>query len=206
MGIRALVIVDVQNDFLPGGALAVPHGDEIIPLINALAQKFDLIVATQDWHPRNHGSFADVHVRRAGDRILLDGLEQLLWPVHCVAETEGAALSPLLDKNRFSAIFHKGVDPLVDSYSTFHDNGHKRSTGLAEFLSAHDVEEVYLVGLATDYCVKYSALDSLHAGFRTFVIEDACRGIDLNPGDSQEALNELKDAGAVILRSDQISG
>lgn len=204
MVVRALIIVDVQNDFLPGGALAVPQGDEVIPVINRLMEKdFDYILATQDWHPRQHGSFAETHGRHPGERILLGDVEQILWPTHCVQGSKGAEISPLLHREKIGLIFHKGIDPQVDSYSTFFDNGHQRSTGLAEYLQSQQVEEVYLVGLATDYCVKYSAIDSIHAGFKTYVIEDACRGINLNPQDTREALDEIRMKGGEIIKSEK---
>lgn len=202
---RALVMVDIQNDFLPGGALAVPEGDQIIPIINRLPEHFDVVVATQDWHPPEHGSFAANHLgRKPGDIVPLEGLEQILWPVHCVQETRGAAFAPGLDRRRVERIFHKGIDPRIDSYSTFFDNAHRRSTGLGDYLKARGVSDVYLAGLATDYCVKYSALDARHLGFSTYVIEDACRGIDLVPGDVQRAIEEMKRAGVRMIRSGEV--
>ncbi len=203
---NALIIVDLQNDFLPGGALPVPHGDEVIPLANELQQRFALVLATQDWHPPDHGSFAPNHPgKKPGDRIILDGIEQILWPVHCVQDTHGAEFAPSFDTNRIARIFHKGIDPRIDSYSTFFDNAHRRSTGLGEYLSERSVKNVYLLGLALDYCVKYSALDARQVGFNTYVIVDACRGIGLEPGDLDHALDEMKRAGAILLESDASS-
>jgi nicotinamidase/pyrazinamidase len=199
---NALIIVDLQNDFLPGGALSVPHGDEVIPIANELQQRFALVLATQDWHPPDHGSFAPNHPgKKPGDRIILDGIEQILWPVHCVQDTHGAEFAPSFDTNRIARIFHKGIDPRIDSYSTFFDNAHRRSTGLGEYLNERSVKNVYLLGLALDYCVKYSALDARQLGFSTHIIVDACRGIGLEPGDLDHALDEMKRTGTILLES-----
>jgi len=199
---NALIIVDLQNDFLPEGALPVPHGDEVIPLANELQSHFELIVATQDWHPADHGSFAANHPgKKPGDRIMLDGIEQILWPVHCVQNTPGAQFTASLDTKRIGRIFQKGTDPKIDSYSTFFDNAHRRSTGLGDYLKERSVTDVYLVGLALDYCVKYSALDARQLGLNAHVIVDACRGIALDPGDLDRALDEMKRAGATLLES-----
>jgi nicotinamidase/pyrazinamidase len=199
---NALLLVDVQNDFLPGGALPVPNGDQVIPVINAIQHKFDLVLATQDWHPQNHGSFAANHSNRApGDVIELNGILQVLWPTHCVQETFGADFSANLHTEHFAKVFRKGTDPGIDSYSGFFDNGKKRSTGLAEYLHTGGVDRVFLCGLATDYCVKFSALDSAEAGFKTILIADACRGVDLQPGDSATAIEAMRRAGAVIIES-----
>ena len=203
---NALVIVDLQNDFLPGGALPVPHGDEVIPLANELQQRFALVLATQDWHPPDHGSFAPNHPgKKPGDRIILDGIEQILWPVHCVQNTHGAEFAPSFDTSRIARVFHKGIDPRIDSYSTFFDNAHRRSTGLGEYLKERSVKNVYLLGLALDYCVNYSALDARQVGFNTYVIVDACRGIGLEPGDLDHALDEMKRAGTILLESGALS-
>jgi nicotinamidase/pyrazinamidase len=199
---KALIIVDVQNDFLPGGALAVPDGDLVIPVINRLQPDFEVIVATQDWHPPDHGSFAANHPgRHPGEVIELDGLSQVLWPVHCVAGTVGAEFSPILERDRWACVFRKGTDRQIDSYSGFFDNGHRQSTGLGDYLRERGVETVYLAGLATDYCVKFTALDAVELGFKTCLIEDACRGVNLNAGDVDAALDECRRAGAVVLRS-----
>ena len=198
----ALIVVDLQNDFLPGGALPVPHGDEVIPIANELQRKFDLVIATKDWHPPDHGSFAANHPgKKTGDRIMLDGIEQILWPVHCVQNTPGAELAPSFDTSRIAHIFHKGVDPRIDSYSTFFDNAHRRSTGLAAYLKERSIKGVYLLGLALDYCVKYSVLDARHLGLNTHVIVDGCRGIELERDDIDRALDEMIQAGATILKS-----
>ncbi|HEY6112261.1 MAG TPA: bifunctional nicotinamidase/pyrazinamidase [Chthoniobacterales bacterium] len=202
---NALVVVDAQNDFLPGGALAVPRGDEIIPLVNQLQKQFELVVATQDWHPRNHGSFAANHPgKKPGDRIMLEGIEQILWPIHCVQNTTGAKFAADLATERFARMFQKGIDPKIDSYSTFFDNAHRRATGLGDYLKQRSVTDVYLCGLATDYCVKYSALDARQLGFNAHVIVDACRGINLAPGDVDLALKEMRASGACVLQSGDV--
>jgi nicotinamidase/pyrazinamidase len=204
---RALILVDIQNDFLPGGALAVPHGDEVIPVANRVSPRFELVVATQDWHPRDHGSFAANHPgNKVGDVIDLHGLPQVLWPVHCVQGTAGAALAPALDVSRVRKVFQKGTDPAIDSYSGFFDNGHRRSTGLADYLREQGVTEVFVMGLATDYCVKFTALDAVQrAGLKTTLIEDGCRGVNLRPGDSDAAVAEMRAAGVHVLRSGDLS-
>jgi len=198
----ALIIVDLQNDFLPGGALPVPHGDEVIPLANEVQWRFELVVATQDWHPPDHGSFAANHPgKKTGDRIMLDGIEQILWPVHCVQNTYGAEFAPAFDTSRIAHVFHKGVERNIDSYSTFFDNAHRRHTGLADYLKTRSINDIYLMGLALDYCVKYSALDARDLGLNAHVIIDSCRGIELEIGDIERALEEMKQAGATILKS-----
>jgi nicotinamidase/pyrazinamidase len=202
---NALIIVDLQNDFLPGGALPVPHGDEVIPLANELQRKFELVLATKDWHPPDHGSFAANHPgKKPGDRIMLDGVEQILWPVHCVQDMQGAEFAPAFDTSRIGHVFHKGIERNIDSYSTFFDNAHRRHTGLADYLKERSIKEIYLVGLALDYCVKYSALDARHLSLNTHVILDGCRGIELEAGDIDRALDEMKHAGAVLLQSSDV--
>lgn len=202
---NALVIVDVQNDFCPGGALAVPEGDRVAPLANRLQPRFGLVVATQDWHPANHGSFAANHSgHKPGEVIELDGLEQILWPVHCVRHTPGAAFHPDLDQARIAEVFQKGTDPKIDSYSGFFDNARRKATGLGDYLKERGVTDVYLCGLATDYCAKFSALDSVWLGFATHLIEDACRGVNLNPGDVDRAIDEMRSEGVRILRSAEL--
>jgi nicotinamidase/pyrazinamidase len=199
---NALIIVDLQNDFLPGGALPVPHGDEVIPFANELQRQFDLVVATKDWHPPDHGSFAANHKgKKLDDRVILDGIEQILWPVHCVQNTHGAEFAPTFDTSRIAHVFHKGIDPRIDSYSTFFDNAHRRHTGLAHYLLKRSIKDIYFMGLALDYCVKYSALDARQLGLTTHVILDGCRGIELESGDIDHALDEMKRAGAIILKS-----
>ena len=199
---RALIVVDLQNDFMPGGALAVPHGDEVVAVANRMMPRFDVVAASQDWHPPNHGSFASQHEDcQPGDFVELGGLRQILWPDHCVQGTAGAAFHDDLDAEAIDRVFRKGVDPEIDSYSAFFDNAHRRSTGLGDYLRERAVDEVYLLGLATDYCVKFSALDAVGEGFRTFVILDGCRGIDLQPGDIERSLDEMREAGARVATS-----
>ena len=197
---KALILVDLQNDFLPTGALPVPDGEQVIPLANQIQQHFDLVVATQDWHPSNHASFAASHpLKVPGDRIELNGLQQTLCPVHCVQNTAGAAFAPGLDISRVRKIFRKGTDLGIDSYSGFFDNGHRKSTGLDVYLKQAGVTETYVLGLATDYCVKFTALDAKELGFATYVLADACRGVDLQAGDVAAALHDMKAAGVQII-------
>jgi nicotinamidase/pyrazinamidase len=175
---RALLLIDIQTDFLPGGRLAVPEGDAIIPLVNDLQPHFELVVATQDWHPAGHQSFASSHAgRQVFEQIDLHGLPQTLWPDHCEQGRPGAELAPGLHLEAVEAIFRKGTSVDIDSYSAFFDNGHRKSTGLADYLRGRGVTQVYLAGLAADYCVYYSALDALAEGFATTVITDATRAI-----------------------------
>ncbi len=197
---KALIIVDIQHDFMPGGALAVPKGDEVIPVINELIHyPFDLIVASKDWHPFDHGSFASTHGKKPGEHIQLAGLDQILWPVHCVQGTLGAEFAPGWDSTCLDKIVYKGTDVYIDSYSIFYDNGHRKSTGLELYLREKFVKDIFIAGLATDYCVKYSVLNALELGFHTYVITDACRGIDLQAGDSEEAFQMMYQGGAVLL-------
>ncbi len=198
--LKALILVDLQNDFLPAGALPVPDGDQVIPLANQIQQRFDLVVATQDWHPSDHGSFAASHPGKVPrDVIDLHGLQQTLWPVHCVQDTVGSAFAPGLDISRVRKIFRKGTDPEIDSYSGFFDNGHRKSTGLDLFLKQAGVKETYILGLATDYCVKFTALDAQELGFAAYVLADACRGVDLQAGDVAAALHDMTTAGVHII-------
>lgn len=196
---KTLLLIDIQNDFMPGGSLAVLGGDEIIPIVNALIPQFELIVATQDWHPAEHGSFAANHSGKSpSEQIDLDGLPQTLWPVHCVQNTGGALFAPGLDTRRIARVFTKGMNPRIDSYSGFYDNGHRASTGMEEWLKAQGVRELSIAGVATDYCVKFTFLDALKEGFRVNLIVPACRGVNLQPGDVERALAEMQAAGAVI--------
>jgi nicotinamidase/pyrazinamidase len=200
---RALILVDIQNDFIPGGALAVAGGDKVVPVANRIQKTFDLVLATQDWHPANHGSFASQHPgKKPGEVIDLNGIPQVLWPDHCVQRSKGAEFHPQLEMGRVARIFQKGTDPGIDSYSGFFDNGHRRGTGLAEYLQAAGVSDIYIAGLATDYCVKYTALDGRTLGYNVFVVEDACRGVNLNPGDSATALDQMRAAGVRVVDSD----
>lgn len=202
----ALILVDIQNDFIPGGALPARDGHEVVPIANRLLQgRFDLFVASQDWHPSDHLSFASNHPGKSpGDLIELSGLEQVLWPDHCVQGSRGAEFHPDLAVEGIDHVVHKGVDREIDSYSCFFDNGHLRATGLEDYLRTEEVSRVYIAGLATDYCVRYSALDSVRLGFDTTVITDACRGVELNPGDIDRALDDMKLAGVKFVTSEEL--
>jgi nicotinamidase/pyrazinamidase len=201
---KALVIVDVQIDFMPGGQLEVPRGDMIVPLINSLQKYFDLVVATQDWHPQNHKSFASNHSnKKPFDKIILNGLEQILWPDHCVQGSLGAELHPEMETNKIAAIFRKGMDPETDSYSGFYDNGHRISTGLAGYLREKGITEIYFCGLAADICVYFTIKDSLKEGFSSILVEDASR--PLNNSDFIAVKKELTDLGARIIHSNELT-
>ena len=205
--VETLLLIDLQNDFLPGGALAVPGGDQTIPVANRLMPRFDLVVATQDWHPANHGSFASQHPgRRVGDIIQLDGLEQMLWPDHCVQGTAGADFSPDLQRDRIRAVFKNAPSRGIHRYSVFYDNANRRSTGLAEYLREQGVGNLYIMGLATDYCVKFTVLDAVAAGFRVSVVTDGCRAVNLKEGDDQRAFEAMRAAGADLVTSDKMRG
>ena len=202
---NALILVDLQNDFTPSGAFPVPEGDSIVPLINQLQQKFDLVVATQDRHPSDHQSFAVQHEgRQPGELIDLYGIPQVLWPIHCVQETEGAQFISNLDQSRVKRVFRKGQNPRIDSYSGFFDNDHQSSTGMGEYLREQGIDEVFVVGLATDYCVRFTAADAAELGFRTIVISDATRGVNLMTGDVDHALVALQEQGVRILLSSEL--
>ena len=202
---KALILVDLQNDFMPGGALAVREGDAVVPIANRLMPCFDLVVATQDWHPADHLSFASQHPEsRAGDVTQLEDLQQVLWPDHCVQATTGSELHRDLNISGIHRVIPKGTDRSIDSYSGFFDNGHKQGTGLAEYLKQHKVTEVYIMGLATDYCVKFTALDAISLGLTTYLIEDGCRGVELQAGDIESTLVELRWAGVRMTNSKEI--
>ena len=197
-------MIDLQNDFMPGGSLPVPDGDAVVPVVNLVMPRFDMVVASQDWHPAGHGSFASQHPgKKPGDIVGLSGLDQILWPDHCVENTEGAAFHDDVATDHIAKIFHKGTDLGLDSYSTFFDNAHRKATGMADYLREQGVTDVYLLGLATDYCVKFSALDAVECGFKVHVIEHGCRGIDLHAGDVSKALDEMRTAGVEIVTSDE---
>lgn len=195
---KALLIVDIQNDFLPGGALEVANGDQIIDTVNVLQHRYDLVVATQDWHPSNHKSFASQHPdHNIFDLIDLNGLEQVLWPNHCVEGTRGASLADTLHQGRIEAIFRKGIDPNIDSYSGFYDNGRRKNTGLHGYLQNRDVTEVHICGLAADFCVYFTAMDALSLGYRTVILSKATKAID-----REEYMNKkqvfLREGGLMI--------
>ncbi len=195
----ALILVDLQNDFLPGGALAVPRGDEVIPIANRLVGHFGFVVATRDWHPPDHSSFASQHPGHAvGDVIEVGGVAQVLWPDHCVQGTKGAEFSAALNDAAISEIVTKGTSRDIDSYSGFFDNNQRQATGLLDILQRSGVTRVHVMGLATDYCVKFTALDALKLGFETNLVLEGCRGVDLTPGDSDRAVDEMRAAGASV--------
>lgn len=204
---RALLLVDLQNDFMPGGALAVKNGNEILPVVNQLINlPFDLIIATKDYHPPNHVSFYDNYKdKKPGDRIdFPDGSDQILWPRHCVQGSHGAEFAPGWNTDKIDKVIFKGVDTKIDSYSAFFDNQYNKSTGLENYLLEEGVTDVYFAGLATDYCVKYSAFDCCVLKFNTYVITDGCRGVNLLPGDSEEAFEDMKQIGVHVISSKEI--
>jgi nicotinamidase/pyrazinamidase len=200
----ALIVIDVQNDFCPGGALAVAHGDKVVPLINRVARRFPVRVYTQDWHSPDHRSFAASHPgAEPFSMIRMPYGDQVLWPVHCVQGTRGAAFHPGLETDHADMILRKGFRPQVDSYSAFFENDRTTPTGLAGYLRARGVEAVWLAGLATDFCVAYSALDAVRLGFSVTLLEDACREIDLD-GSHAAALKEMGGAGVALARTEAL--
>lgn len=202
---KALIVVDVQVDFCPEGNLAVPHGHEVIEVANCLtaSKKFNLIVLTKDWHPANHCSFASNHLgKQLFETITLDnGVEQKLWPDHCIQDTDGAKFHPEL-AIRCDHIVFKGMDTDVDSNSAFFDNAQENSTGLFEYLTKNEITDVFIMGLATEVCVKLTVMDSINLGFNTYVIRDGCRAV--NNVDGEKAFKEMKYATAIIITSDEI--
>ena len=202
---KALILVDIQNDFCPGGALAVNNGDKIVNVVNSIIDKFDNVIATQDWHPLDHVSFASNNQdKKVGDLIDLNGISQVMWPNHCVQNSYGSEFVKELKTEKITKVFKKGTDLNVDSYSGFYDNDHKKSTGLGDYLKNEKINEVYITGLATDYCVKYTVLDALNLGIKTNLVIDAVRGVNLSPDDSENAIKEMEKAGAKIIKSSQI--
>ncbi|HET6611588.1 MAG TPA: bifunctional nicotinamidase/pyrazinamidase [Kofleriaceae bacterium] len=200
MAQRALILVDLQNDFCAGGSLEVPRGDEVIEVANILAPRFGVVIATQDWHPPGHKSFASSHPGHAvGEVIDLEGLPQVLWPDHCVQGTAGAELVAGLHRTPITEVVQKGTDARIDSYSGFFDNGHRKATELSPLLRSLGVTALAVMGLATDYCVKFTVLDGLSEGFSVRLIDDGCRGVDLSPGDSARAIDEMRAAGAEVV-------
>ena len=201
---KVLVLVDLQNDFMPGGALAVADGHAVVAVANRLMPRFDVVIASQDWHPADHLSFASQHAgKRHGDEVELDGIKQTLWHDHGVADTPGAALHASLDAAGIHHTIRKGTDRRSDGYSALFDNG-LRATGLSELLARLGVTDVYIMGLATDYCVKQTALDARSLGLNTYVITDGCRGVNLVPGDHERALAELTAAGVRLVTEAEV--
>jgi nicotinamidase/pyrazinamidase len=202
---KALLMVDLQNDFCSGGHLAVPGGEEVIPLANRLQPFFQHVIATKDWHPEDHTSFAVNHPGRSvGEEIMLGDVLQVLWPAHCVQDTQGAEFHAGLDTKRVEKIFHKGTNKFIDSYSAFFDNAHLASTGLGDYLKNEKITDIYIIGRATDYCVKFSALDAAKLGFHVYIIEDACRGVELHTGDIASAIAEMRLAGVEVIQSAEL--
>jgi nicotinamidase/pyrazinamidase len=195
---KALILLDIQNDFLPGGALAVTDGDKIIPIINQISPAFDLVIATQDWHPPGHMSFASSHPgKKAFESINIDGMDQILWPDHCVQETFGADFPKGLDTHKVEAIIRKGTESNIDSYSAFFDNAHRKNTGLSGYLKARSVTEIYFCGLTADVCVYYSILDAISEGFSCVLFKDATAA--LNENNFQKIKKELLEKKVKIL-------
>lgn len=202
---NAILIIDVQNDFCPAGALAVNEGDKVVPVINSILNKFYKIIATQDWHPNEHISFASNHKgRNVYDVIEIDGIQQVLWPIHCVAGTYGADFHKGLNISNFHLILRKGTNARIDSYSAFRENDKKTLTGLSGYLKALNIEQVFVVGLATDYCVYYSAMDAVRYGFETYVIIDACRGVDVPKNNIQSAICSMESNSIKIIDSSDL--
>ena len=202
---RALLLIDLQNDFVDNGSLAVKHGQEVIAVANRIMPSFDVVIATLDWHPYDHQSFASQHASvSVYDNFELDGLSQTAWPDHCIEDTFGAQLVAELNQREVDFRVYKGTDRRIDSYSGFFDNGHRRSTGLSEYLREQKIEQVAILGLATDYCVRFTALDAVKQGFRTLLIEDGCRGVELQHGDIARAMTEMKCAGVELVQSEEL--
>ena len=202
---RCLILIDIQNDFVSNGSLSILDGESIIPLVNKLQQKFSLVVASQDWHPVGHCSFASNHKgNEVGNKIIIEESEQILWPDHCIQNTFGSDLVATLARKKINKFIKKGTDKNIDSYSCFFDNQRKRNTGLLDYLQDNGVLDIYIVGLATDYCVKFSALDSQILGFNTYVIQDACKGVELNKGDINLSYSHMKESGVSIIESNSL--
>jgi nicotinamidase/pyrazinamidase len=195
----ALLIVDLQNDFCPGGALAVPHGDQVVPAVNRLAAQYAHVILTQDWHPAGHTSFATSHPGKLPfDTVELSYGHQILWPDHCVQGTQGAAFHPALEAPHAELVLRKGFRRAIDSYSAFRENDHRTPTGLASYLNERGFERITLCGLATDFCVLFSAIDGREAGFEVSVATGACRGIDID-GSLDRAMRRMNEAGVTLL-------
>lgn len=198
--VKALLLIDLQNDFMPGGAIAVPDAFACIQAANFAQKHFKVVIATKDWHPPNHLSFASRHEGgRPRDVIELFGMKQILWPDHCIQHTFGGALAKSLDQSQIQHVVTKGQDINLDSYSAFFDNAHRNATGLGHYLNQRSIDEIYLLGVALEYCIKYSAIDAINLGLKTNVIIDGCRGIDLHENDIALAKTEMLDHGVRLL-------
>lgn len=206
---RALLLVDLQNDFCKNGALEVKDGDLVIPVANSLIKKFkendDLIIATKDWHPITHKSFANNSNGKIGDIGELAGLPQVWWPNHCVQNSFGSEFHPELNSKDIKLTIYKGTDIDIDSYSAFFDNGKRKKTNLDQILKDSDIDTLYILGLATDYCIKFTVLDALELGYKVYLVEDGCQGVNLTPNSSEDAIKEMHKKGAIILNSSNIS-
>ena len=202
---RGLLVVDIQKDFCQGGALEVKSAEEIIPVVNGLIDEFnsrnEVVVATMDWHPADHGSFASNSGGKIGEAGDLYGIPQIWWPDHCIQGTHGAELHPELKP--VETKIHKGTNPRVDSYSGFY-SASRDETDLDRFFKARNVDTIYVVGLATDYCVKFTVMDALELGYKVYLVSDGCRGVNLAPTDSDDAIREMQEKGAVIVSSGDI--
>lgn len=201
---EALVVVDLQNDFMPFGALPVTQGDMAVPIANALMPRYEFVVATQDWHPPDHGSFASNYPGRSpGDVVELGGIDQVLWPDHCVQQTPGASFHSGLDVAHIDHVIRKGTDPSIDSYSGFFDNRHLKETGLEALLRERGVDAIVIVGLATDYCVKYTALDGRQLGFEVRIVVEGVHAVNVALGDGARAIEEMREAGCEIVSCEE---
>ncbi|MFW5750743.1 MAG: bifunctional nicotinamidase/pyrazinamidase [Planctomycetota bacterium] len=200
---HALILVDIQNDFMPDGALPVSDGDAVVPVANRLAHRYPVVAASQDWHPPDHGSFASVHPGKEPFEVIeLNGLEQVLWPPHCIQDTWGAEFHPQLERKPIQQVFRKGVDPAVDSYSAFFDNGRRSATGLHEWLQEREVHVIDVLGLATEVCVQATASDARELGYRTRLVLPGCRAAEVEPGDGARAVAALCERGVEILEQE----
>lgn len=201
----ALILIDIQNDFCEGGSMGVKDTDSLIETLNHLQTKFDLVIATKDWHPSGHVSFAANHPGNAvGDTVQLDDYSQALWPVHCVAETHGAEFPSALNTQQIKKVFFKGIDKHIDSYSAFFDNNHVKQTGLIAYLKENKISDVYFSGLVTEFCVKHSVLDAITSGFKAYLVKDACRAVNMTPRAAEFAIAEMVAAGALVIESKEI--
>lgn len=203
--LSALILVDLQNDFFEGGVLGVPGSNRIIPVINGVLNRFSLVIFTKDWHPEGHISFASSHRgKKEFDSITIDGATQILWPEHCVQNSFGSRIHDGITIRKDAIFITKGSDKYVDSYSGFYDNQKKHSTGLGELLKRKNVADTYICGLATDYCVKYTAIDSVEYNFNTWLIVDASKAVNMAPGDSDKALCEMESKKIKIISSKEL--
>jgi len=201
---NVLLVIDIQNDFCPGGSLAVPEGDKIIPVVNKIMGRFYKVVATQDWHPKNHISFASTHKKQIYENININGVSQTLWPDHCVQGTYGAELHKELDIREIDLIIRKGVNPQIDSYSAFLENDKQTKTGLDGYLNSLGIKKVYVCGLALDYCVYFTACDSVKFGFETYVIIDATKGVDVPQGNVKKVIEHMKSLNIKIVLHEEL--